>query len=101
MTSLQTQIKWNETRRNFKVNDIVLLMDRHSRNQWPMALVVLTEQDENGMVWSVMLKLGNDKSRETLIRPISKLVLLIGDNENWISKKVWFAGKGAFLRREC
>ena len=47
-----------------------------------MAVVVLTEQDENGMVWSVMLKLGNDKSRETLIRPISKLVLLIGDNEN-------------------
>ena len=47
-----------------------------------MAPVVQTEPDKNGMVRSVMLKLGNTKSSKTLSRPRSKLVLLIGDNEN-------------------
>ena len=82
MTSLETRMKWNETRRNFKVGDIVLLKDEHSRNQWPMAPVVQTEPDKNGMVRSVILKLGNTKSSETFRKPISKLVLLIADKEN-------------------
>ena len=47
-----------------------------------MARVVQTEPDKNGMVRSVILKLGNTKSSETLRRPISKLVLLIADNKN-------------------
>ena len=82
LASLETWMKWNETRRNFKVCDIVLLKDEHSRNQWPMAHVVQTEPDKNGMVHSVILKLGNTKSSKTLRRPISKLVLLVADNEN-------------------
>ena len=52
-------MKWNETRRNFKVGDIVFLKDEHSRNQWPMAHVVQTEPDKNGMMCSVILKLGS------------------------------------------
>ena len=79
LTSLQTWMKWNETRRNFKVG----------------------HPEKNGTVWSVMLKLGNTKSRETLRRPISRLVLLIADNENWISKEVWFPDEGAFGCWEC
>ena len=43
-------MKWNETRRNFKVGDIVLSKDELSRNQWPMARVVQTKPDKNGMV---------------------------------------------------
>ena len=75
-------MKWNEARRNFKVGDIVLLKNEHSRNQWPMLCVVQTETDKKGMERGIMLKLGNTKSSETLRRPISKLVLLIDDNEN-------------------
>ena len=75
-------MKWNETRKNFKVGNIVLLKDEHSQNQWPMARLVRTESNKNGIVRSAVLKLGNTKSSETLSRPISKLALLIGDNEN-------------------
>ena len=75
-------MKWNETRKKFKVSDIVLLKDEHSQNQWPMARLVRTESNKNGMVRRAVLKLGNTKSSETLSRPISKLVLLTGDNEN-------------------
>ena len=41
-----------------------------------------------------MLKLGNTKSRETLRRPISRLVLLIADNE------IEFQRRFDFLMRE-
>ena len=93
-------MKWNETRKNFKVGNIVLLKDEHSQNQWPMARLVRTESNKNGIVRSAVLKLGNTKSSETLSRPISKLALLIGDNENWISKKVRFPDEGVFGCRE-
>ena len=33
LTNLETRMKWNETRRNVKVGDIVLLKDEHSGNQ--------------------------------------------------------------------
>ena len=93
-------MKWNETRKNFKVGNIVLLKDEHSQNQWPMARLVRTESNKNGIVRSAVLKLGNTKSSETLSRPISKLALLIGDDENWISKKVRFPDEGVFGCRE-
>ena len=101
LTSLQIRMKWNKTRRIFKVGEIVLLKDEHSRNQWPMTCVVQTEPDKIGMVRSVMLKLDNTNSSETLRRPIPKLVFLIGDNENLISKKEQFPDEGAFGCREC
>ena len=90
-------MKWNETRRNFKVGYKAFLKDKHSRNQWPMAHDVQTEPDKNGMAQRVMLKLGNTKSSKTLRRPISNLVLLVSDNENWISKKVGFPDEGALM----
>ena len=83
LTSLQTRMEWNETRRNFKVGDMVPLKNEHSRNQWSMARVVQTEPNKNGTVRSVILKLIlNTKSSKRLRRPISKLILVIADNEN-------------------
>ena len=38
-------MKWNKSRRNFKVGDTVLLKDDHSPNQWPMTSAVQTELD--------------------------------------------------------
>ena len=63
-----------------------------------MARVAQTEPDKNGILRSIILKLGNTKSSKISKRPISKLVLLIADNENCISKKVQFLDKGVF---EC
>ena len=48
------------------------------------------------MVWSAMLKLDNTKSSETSRRSIPKLVLLVANNENWISKEVRFPEEEAF-----
>ena len=90
-------MKWNETRRNFKVGYKAFLKDKHSRNQWPMAHDVQTEPDKNGMAQRVMMKLGNTKSSKTLRRSTSNLVLLVSDNENGISKKVGFPDEGALM----
>ena len=87
-------MKWNETRRNFKVGYKVFLKDKLSES---MANDVQTEPDKNGMVKRVMLKLGNTKWSKTLRRPISKPVLLVSDNENWISKKVQFPDEGDLM----
>ena len=82
MLSLQTWMKWNKTRKSFKVGNIVLLKYERSPNQWPMTHVVQIEPDINGMVRSAMLKLDNTKSSETSRRSIPKLVLLVANNEN-------------------
>ena len=61
--------------RNFKDGDIVSVKDKDvSRNQWPMAKVVDTQSDENGLVRSVSLRMATGL---TLQRPIDKLVLLL------------------------
>ena len=52
------------------------------RSSWPMAGVVGTESDKNGIVRSIKLRIGNSKIYETFRRPISKLILLIGDLKN-------------------
>ena len=53
------------------------------------------EPDKNRLVESAILKLRNSKSSKTLRRPISKLVLLIADNENGISIDVQLVAKRA------
>ena len=57
--------------------------------------MVEAEPDKNRLVESVILKLRNSKSSKTLRRPISKLVLLIADNENGISIDVQLVAKRA------
>ena len=56
LQSLQARQKWNITKRNFQVGDVVLLKEDTGRNKWPMAQIVTTETDSQGIVQSVQLK---------------------------------------------
>ena len=80
----QTKQKWNQTKQNFKVGDIVLESDDVIQNKLPMARILKTFSDEEGLVQSVQLVTGrtNSTNKETLVfdRPANKLVLLV-ENE--------------------
>ena len=71
---LQTRSKWNKVRRNFRINDVVLLKSEDAkRNEWPIAIVTKVQKDDSENVRSVTLR---TTKRETIDRPISKIVLL-------------------------
>ncbi|XP_028406775.1 uncharacterized protein LOC114529217 [Dendronephthya gigantea] len=74
LPSLQKRQKWNKEERNFKKNDIVLVLDdKTPRNSWPMGRVLEVYPNRNdGLVRSVRLK---TKTSE-LTRPVTKIVLL-------------------------
>ena len=76
LSSLQCRQKWNMVRRNFMVDDIVLLKDEDvSRSQWPMGRVIEVFPDDRGLVRSVQLRTANAK--DPISRPINKIVLLV------------------------
>ena len=76
MSTLQTRQKWNDTKRNFQVNDVVLVKDEQlPRNQWPLARVIkVFESPGDNLVRRVELATQSSKS---VMRPICKLVLLV------------------------
>ena len=78
LTSLQQRQQWTEMRRNFEINDVVLLKTDANRNLWPMAQVINVFPDDMGVVRNVKLMIGNKKDNESRVleRPIQKLVLL-------------------------
>jgi hypothetical protein len=76
LSSLQARQKWGSVRRNFKINDIVLLKDDSvTRSQWPMGRVMQVSSDDNGLVRSVQLRVAY--SKDLVSRPITKIVLLV------------------------
>ena len=63
--SLQERQKWNTRRRNFVIGDVVLLKTMDVlRNKWPMVKVTATKRDQNGLVRSIYLKIGDRPERE-------------------------------------
>ena len=75
LPELQKRSKWQESRRNVKVGDLVLILDESTpRGLWPMGLVteVIVSQDQ--LVRSVRVK----TKASTFLRPLSKIVLLEG-----------------------
>ena len=73
---LQQRQKWSNPKRNFAINDIVLVKDEDlKRNQWPLAIITNVYTDDDGLVRSVDLR--TEKCKTSLKRPIQKLVLLI------------------------
>ena len=75
---LQERPKWNQVKRNLKVDDVVLLKDDNaSRNVWPMGVVTKAEPDAKGLVRSVYLRTHTSE----LHRPVHKLVLLLPAEE--------------------
>ncbi|KAG1929509.1 hypothetical protein F2P79_022940 [Pimephales promelas] len=87
LLSLQQRSKWNKSRRNTKINDIVLLQDDLApRNQWKLAKVVEVFPGSDGMVRRLKLLVSDaaldSKGARTnkpvyLERPIHKTVLLL------------------------
>ena len=76
LQSLQQRNKWTNPRRNFMVDDVVLLREPNvSRQQWPMARVIRTFPSEDGLVRSVELRVPS--ATKPLKRPIQKIVLLV------------------------
>jgi len=76
ITTLQPRQKWNDAKRNFQVNDVVLVKDEHlPRNQWPLARVAkIFEDPKDNLVRRVELVTQTSRS---VMRPICKLVLLL------------------------
>ena len=74
LPSLQERQKWNKKRRNFAVDDVVLVLDdKKPRNSWPLGRILeVYTNTRDGLVRSVKLK----TSTSELIRPINKIVLL-------------------------
>ena len=83
LLTLQKRNKWSSPKRNFQLDDVVLVKDDDaSRNQWPMARVVSVEKSScDGLVRSVTVYCASTGS--TLKRPIHKLVLLVGSDEQF------------------
>ena len=81
LSNLQTRQKWTKKRRNFCIGDIVLLKEDNSpRNSWPIARIIETLPNKDGLIRSVNLKIavsGSDGKTTYLKRPIAKLVLLL------------------------
>lgn len=71
---LQERQKWNETRRNLKPGDIVVIMDPTApRGSWPLGRVLEAFRDQKGFVRSVSLQ----TKSSVIQRPVTKLCLLI------------------------
>ena len=70
---LNARQKWNETRADLKVGDVVLAISPESpRAHWPLARVLEVFPGQDGHVRVVKLQVGTD----TIVRPIAKCVPL-------------------------
>ena len=89
LQSLQARQKWNISKRNFQVGNVVLLKEDIGRNKWPMARNVSTEPDSCGIVRSAQLKVIDisNKNIKLFRRPISKIVLLVENEHGSISNE--------------
>ena len=85
MQSLQERKNWTNTKRNLKVEDIVILQEANTiRNDWQMNRVMQAYCDEKGFVRSVRLKIEsiNQTDRNNIVdRLVSKVVLLLESEE--------------------
>ena len=78
LPTLQRRQKWLYPQRNYKVGDVVLVADPHApRNSWPMGIVQEVNIGNQQLVRSVRVK----TQSSTLVRPITKLVLLLEQDQ--------------------
>ena len=97
LPTLLKRRKWNETRRNLKVGDLVLLVDESfSRGKWPLGRVLDVIVSRDGLVRTVKIKTSSTvatrakrqrrgeplvSANSILTRPVTKLCLLEMDGE--------------------
>ena len=76
LATLQERQKWIQVKRNFEANDIVLVKDPDTvRNKWPMGRITEVIPSDDGLVRKAYVKVSS--SEEPLLRPVTKLILLI------------------------
>ena len=82
LPELQCRQKWLKSRQNVQVGDLVLIQDETCpRGCWPLGLVEGISVGRDGMVRSAKIR----TKTSTLIRPITKLVMLEGVHyDTWI-----------------
>ena len=74
LACLQERQKWFVPKRNFSVNDVVLIKDVETKcNNWPLAIVTDAKVDNDGLVRKVKVKTKDGEFE----RPIHKLILLV------------------------
>ena len=72
---LQERQKWFTKKQNLQPNDLVLMVDEKiSREQWPIAIIEETYSDKYGNVRQVLVRTGKSKVK----RDIRKLCYLEG-----------------------
>lgn len=77
LPQLQLRSKWLKIERNLKVGDLVLVCDHMTpRGEWPMELITETTVGRDGLIRSARVRMNSG----ILVRPITKLVLLEGDD---------------------
>ena len=80
MIILQSRQKWLGKKRNFEVGDIVMVKEEKiPRNRWKLGRITETFPSKDGLVRSANVCLTPCKT--SLKRPITKLVLLVGAEE--------------------
>ncbi|XP_061762157.1 uncharacterized protein LOC133556345 [Nerophis ophidion] len=78
LPSLQQRQKWNMSRRNLQVGDLVLLKDKQAaRNYWPMAMVTATFPGIDNLVRKVEVKTTDQGTPKTFLRPVTEVVLFL------------------------
>ena len=78
LTNASGWTKWNNVKRNLKVDDVVLVRDENApRNVWPMGVVTRGEPVSKGLVRSVVLRTYTTE----LHRPFNKLILMLTEEE--------------------
>lgn len=73
LSRMQQRSKWNTSKRNLRVGDMVLVCDElASPNRWPIARITATHPGQDGLIRVVSIKTTNGVYK----RPIAKLALL-------------------------
>ena len=73
LRTLNERNKWQNPKRNFAVNDIVIVHSIAPRRAWPLGRIVNVYPDSQGFVRSVDVKTKDGEFH----RPIDKLVLVL------------------------
>ncbi|CAJ0934476.1 unnamed protein product [Ranitomeya imitator] len=82
LSTLQPRTKWQSTKPNLNIGDLVLVKDcQIHRNQWPLGLVTATFPSKDGNVRKVELRMTKENEPKTFSRPVSELVLLLPSEE--------------------
>ncbi|XP_072010850.1 uncharacterized protein [Engystomops pustulosus] len=84
ISTLQPRNKWQKTKPNLKVGDVVLMKDCQShRNAWPLALVTKSFPGEDGNVRKVEVKVHDQNETKMFFRPVTELILLLSSEDSY------------------